>query len=68
MNLLSDDSTIRFFATCINFMHEEYVKTCALYDSDLEAKVAAADMARAGSLRKTSGTTPIKGSVSMMSR
>jgi hypothetical protein len=73
VNLLSDDSTIRFFATCINFMHEEYVKTSALYDSSLESKVSAADMARAGSMRKSPGGAGVgkglsRGSVSMMSR
>ena len=39
IELLSDDSTIRFFATAINFMHEEFIKSSSLYDSALEGKM-----------------------------
>lgn len=39
IELLSDDTTIRFFATSINFMHEEFIKTSSLYDSSLESKM-----------------------------
>jgi len=65
VNLMSDDSTIRFFATCINFMHEEYVKTTALYDERIDSKVKR--MSRVGSLnrfRKTPGSSKPQSSIS----
>lgn len=36
---MSSDSTINFFTTVINFMHEEFIKTSPLYSKELEIKV-----------------------------
>lgn len=44
ISLMSSDSTICFFATCINFLHEEYVKGSSLYQAEVEAKVKRQDV------------------------
>ena len=63
IDLMSNDSTIRFFATCINFMHEEYVKTSAFYDKDLEIKLSR--MSRVGSPRvRPQGSSKLRTSIS----
>ncbi|GAX77458.1 hypothetical protein CEUSTIGMA_g4902.t1 [Chlamydomonas eustigma] len=62
LELLASDSTINFFATTINFLHEEFIKSSPLYSRELELKVAnESRMSRLGSRRSTvmsCGPTP----------
>jgi len=55
LTLLSDDPTIKFFITAINFLHEEFVRGCPSYPHNMESKVnAAGAMRAAGSMHRKS--------------
>ncbi len=48
VELLTCDPTVRFFITCLNFLHEEFVRRSPSYPREHEGAVSAADTAASG--------------------